>query len=226
MKNFRNLVVISVAIVMIASTVYIANAQSNATPKVLPSTSQIKGLTYGEWLARWWQFVLEVPTPDNPLTNGTDSCIFKRFGNVGVVVANSSTGGQVNCEVPAGIFLYIEVLGAECSNLEEAPFYGGNEEELRECAQALIPQNLVASIDNFQVTDLDRFIFLSPVFEFINPEENILGVPAGTSGLSMGLGSYLMIAPLSPGKHTIHVQGMIPTLEYTRDVVIDLTVSR
>lgn len=226
MKNIRILIIIVVVGALLASTAYIASAKANTAPKVIPPATQVQGVTYGQWLARWWQYTLELPASENPLTNGTDSCMVKPFGNVGVVLANSSTGGPVSCEVPAGMMLYIEVLGVECSNLEGEPFYGGNEDELRACVQAFTPQNLAASIDDHQVKSLNKFIFLSPLYEFTNPEENILGVPAGTKGISMGSGAYLMIAPLSPGKHTIHLQGTFPTLDYTRVVTIELTVSR
>jgi hypothetical protein len=226
MKNTRILTILVLVVSLLVSSAYIASAKANTAPQVLPSTTQVQGLTYGEWLARWWQYTLELPVSENPLTNGTDSCMFKRFGNVGVLLANSSTGGPVSCEIPAGMMIYIEVLGVECSNLEGEPFYGGNEDELRACVQAFDLQNLMASIDDHEVKNLNKFIFLSPLYEFTNPEENILGVPAGTQGISMGSGAYLLIAPLSPGKHTIHVQGTFPIVDYTRDVTIDLTVSR
>jgi hypothetical protein len=120
--------------------------------------------------------------------------------------------------------LFVEVLGAECSTLEEPPFYGGNEAELRTCAQGFVPQDLQASIDGVEVRNVSTYIVTSPLYDFAVPEDNVLGVPGGGSGQSVASGAYLMLSPLSPGTHTIHVHGTYPELEYTADKVFTLTV--
>jgi hypothetical protein len=45
---------------------------------------------------------------------------------------------------------------------------------------------------------------LSPEFALKLPAENIFDVPAGTYSPAAADGVYLMLTPLSPGKHTIH----------------------
>jgi hypothetical protein len=227
MKRSQVISIIVVTAVLLVGVVYIAFARGNANPGVLPPTSRVQGLTYGEWLAKWWNYALIMPTAENPLTGGTgENCVFQRIGNVGLVVANSTLDVPIKCEVPTGMKLYLEVLGAECSNLEESPFYGGNEAELRACAQSFVPEDLQASIDGVEVQNLSKYIFTSPLYEFTEPEDNILGVPAGTTGKSIGSGAYLMLGPFSPGKHTIHVKGTYPNLDYTADKTFDLTVTR
>ena len=225
MNRIRILSIIVVTVVLLSGTIYIASARGNANPGVLPPNSRVQGLTYGEWLAKWWEYALIIPAAQNPLTGGTgENCVFQRIGTVGLVVANSTLDVPIKCEVPTGMMLYLEVLGAECSNLEEPPFFGGNEAELLACAQSFVPQDLQASIDGIEVQNLNKYIFTSPMYDFTEPEDNILGVPAGTTGESIGSGAYLMLAPLSPGKHTIHVQGTYPSLDYTADKTFDLTV--
>jgi hypothetical protein len=224
MKNIRTIVILAVTLTLLFSTVIIVTAHSNANPGVLPPTSRVQSLTYGQWLAKWWQYALELPATQNPLTNGTNECAIKRLGNVGLVVANSTLDIPIECTVPVGMKLYIEVLGAECSNLEEPPFFGGTEEELISCASGFVPQDLEASIDGVEVSNLSTYIVLSPRYDFTNPEDNILGVDPGTVGESVGSGAYLLLAPLSPGNHTIHVQGTYPDLEYTADKTFNLIV--
>lgn len=226
MKNLKIISIVVVIVVLLLGTFLIVNARGRSNTKVLPPTSRVEGLTYSEWLAKWWQYALEVPAPDNPLTNESNQCIIKRTGNVGLVVANSTLTVPIECEVPNGLMLYLEVLGAECSDLETDPFYGGTAEEQLVCAQAFVPQDLKATIDGVDVQDLDKYVFLSPQFEFNNPEENILEVPAGTIGKSVGSGAYLMLAPLSRGKHTVRVTGTYADLEYTADKTFNFTVTR
>jgi hypothetical protein len=200
-------------------------ARSNSNSGVLPPSSVVHGFTYGQWLAQWWQYALTLPATENPLSGATgEKCVYKRVGNVGLVLANSTLGMPIQCKVPAGMMLYLEVLGAECSNLEAPPFYGSNEAELRLCAQSFIPQNLQATIDGVEVGNIGKYIFTTPLYQFTLPEDNILGVPADALGQSIGSGSYLLLAPLSPGQHTIFVRGSYPDLDYTAEKTFVITV--
>ena len=227
MKRVRMISIIVVTVVLLLGTSFVAFARSKTNSGVLPPTSRVQGLTYGQWLAKWWEYALIMPAAQNPLSGATgNNCVFQRIGKVGLVVANSTLDVPIECEVPAGTKLYVEVLGAECSTLEEAPFYGGNEAELIACAQTFVPQDLEASIDGVEVQNLSQYFALSPLYEFTNPEDNILGVPAGSVGESVGSGVYLMLAPLSPGEHTIHLRGTYPDLEYTADKTFNFTVKR
>jgi hypothetical protein len=225
MKRIQVLSIIVVTAVLLASIVLVAYARGNRNPGVLPPTSRVQGLTYGDWLAKWWQYVLSVPAEQNPLEGAPEGCSFQWVGNVGLVVANSTLDTPIQCTVPAGKMLFVEVLGAECSTLEESPFYGGNEAELRVCAQDLVPQDLQASIDGVEVRDLGKYIVTSPVYDFTVPENNVLYVPGG-DGQSVASGAYLMLSPLSPGTHTIHLRGTYPDLEYTADKTLTLTVGQ
>jgi len=217
---------IEVAFVMLLSVSYITNVRGSGYPSVLPPTSRVQGLSYGEWLAQWWECALMIPAQQNPLTSG-EKCVLKSSGTVGLVIANPWLNEPISCKIPVGMMLFIEVLGVEFSNIEEPPFYGEDEEALRACAQAFIPQDLSAAIDGVEVENLSKFIFLSPVFQFTAPENNILAVPAGTAGKSISSGAYLMFAPLSIGKHTIHLKGTYPDLGYTAEKIFHFTaVSR
>lgn len=225
MKRVRILSVIAVVVVLMVGTVYVAFAGGNKNPAVLPPNSRVQGLTHGEWSARWWQYVLSIPTPQNPLEGGTgDHCVFHRIENVGLV-AFDVTLNEVECEVPVGMILLLDILSAECSTVEEDPFYGGNEEELRACALGFTITDLQASIDGLDVKNMDQYIHTSPLFEFTLPEDNILFTDE-LSGQSVSHGAILMLAPLNPGEHTIYLHASIPELEFTVDTNIELTVAR
>lgn len=223
MKKLKIYLVIAVVVVLLVSGAFIIRNQGRDNPGILPPESSIQGFTYGEWLAKWWEYALILPAEQNPLLGG-ESCAIEDHGNVGLLVANSTLDVPIKCEVPAGKMLFVEVLGAECSDIEEPPFYGGTEEELRVCAQGFVPQDLVAIIDGKEVKDLARYIFVSPLYEFTNPEDNILEVPCGTVGRSIGSGAYLMLSPLNIGKHTVYLKGTYPDLEYTAEKTLEITV--
>jgi hypothetical protein len=213
-----------VAMLLIVSI--FASSCGPAKPRVLAPDSDVEGLTYGEWSAKWWQYVLSVPGEENPLNGAIGAnCIFQRSGNVALIAVDPLVGEPIACEVPSGMTLFLDILSAECSTLEEPPFYGGNEGELRACAMGFTFTDLQATIDGVDVEDLDQYVHLSPLFDFTIPEDNILWVDGPASGSSISNGAHLMLAPLSPGEHTIHLHASIPELEFTVDMDLELTVT-
>jgi hypothetical protein len=56
------------------------------------------------------------------------------------------------------------------------------------------------------------------------PADNVLGAPAGTTSLAVDAGVYLMLTPLSPGSHTIHVRGTFDEFDFTIDTTFNITV--
>ncbi len=44
----------------------VARADDDRNPRIFPRDAAPYGNTYGEWSARWWQWLLSVPTPKNP----------------------------------------------------------------------------------------------------------------------------------------------------------------
>ncbi len=226
MKQSRILTIIVVTVVLLLITFLIAFAGGNKNPGVLPPNSRVQGLTYGEWSAEWWQYVLSIPENENPLTGGTGTnCVYQRIGNVGLVAADPLSASTIPCEVRTGMILFLDILSAECSTVEEEPFYGVNEEGLRACAEGFTITDLQASIDGSNVKNLDQYIHTSPLFEFTLPEDNILYTEE-LSGQSVSNGAHLILAPLSPGEHTIHLHASIPELEFIVDMNFELTVTQ
>ena len=45
-------------------------SSQNSSVYVYPPGSKPYGLSYGEWSARWWQWVLSIPPESNPILDG------------------------------------------------------------------------------------------------------------------------------------------------------------
>jgi hypothetical protein len=226
MKRPRIWILIAVLFLLLI-TVSIVSFRGKANPKILPPESRVQGLTYGEWSAKWWQYVLSIPASENPL-NGEigNKCVYQQNGNVGLIAVDPLVGETIECEVPTGMTLFLDILSAECSSVEPDPFYGGNEEEMRECALSFTITDLQASVDGVAVENLDQYIHTSPIFDFTLPEDNILGTTDVFSGQSVSNGAHLMLAPLSRGEHTVYLHGSVPELEYTVDMNFEFTVTK
>jgi hypothetical protein len=222
--RIRTVWVVTIALLLVTTSV--AGAR-NANPGILPPNSRVHGLTYGEWSARFWQYILTIPASQSPFFGMTGTnCIYEQVGNVAMIIGDTAINEPLECQVPAGTMLFFVLEAGECSTLEPPPWYGGNEAELTACAQSFVTENLQASIDGVEVQNLDQYLFTSPLYEFTLPEDNIFGLPAGTTGESVSYGAWLMLAPLNPGMHTIYLYGYVPSLDFESFQTYELTVTR
>ncbi len=207
--------------VMLASMLFMSlstpRALGSVNPGVLPPDASVQGMTLGQWNAEVFRATYAIPASQHPgLGYPWPNCYLERIGNVGIGVGYWNNGSH-ECEMPVGMMLYMTVIGAECSTIEPPPFYGGNEEELRACALTYSPRNLEASIDGIRVRNLEEYTALTPLYQIDLPEGNVLGVLPGTYD-SIGYSTGFLLAPLSPGEHTIIISGELNdfgiTLEY------------
>jgi hypothetical protein len=206
---------------------------------VAPVQSNPYGMSYGEWSAAWWQWAFSLPIDHSPLF-GTADCSAGQTDHVwflpGAVVGGPTP--RQDCTVPPGTSLFVAVINAECSNLEDS---GTTEGQLRGCADSiatLIDRNsLSASLDGQPLTDLSRYLVGSPLFRFGPlPNNNLItyfcvaqgegcpAAPRGSIGYAVGTGVYLMFQPLSVGQHTLKFHGEIPAGHLVVDTTYILKV--
>jgi hypothetical protein len=204
--------------------------------KIFPprSTPFSMRLTYEDWSARWWQWGLTIPLPNNPLANPAANCHVPQSGPV-FFLAGAVGPVTVDCTVPDDKVLFFPIINVECSNAELFPFFGRNEAGLRACAEAwmngLDPSSLVLTIDGVMIHDLQRFRVKSPLFAYTVPANNIQGVPGhevpgGTSPISISDGIWIMLK-LPPGKHEIHLEAAIvsgPGAGFSQNTTFELNV--
>jgi len=86
------------------------------------------------------------------------------------------------------------------------------------------PTTLEASVDGVKLKNLSDNRVQSPVFSLSLPADAVFGLPSGTSLPEVSDGYWLMLAPLSAGKHTIHFKGVDNSGVYTVEVTYKLTV--
>jgi hypothetical protein len=203
---------------------------------ITPDQAQaVTGMTYGEWSAVWWQYVLSPPVsdPNSPLLDPTGAgCAVAQPRSLPVFFLVGTFGGGAvtrnDCIVPAGKVLFFPLSNA--FNVHVPGDGLDSPELLRQDLLGLIgPTNeLHASIDGVAVGD-DLFAFnacaggdlaCSSAFSLTLPGNNLfVGSPAGIGRRGMppiraGIyspavaeGFYLMLSPLTPGAHTINFGG-------------------
>jgi hypothetical protein len=196
----------------------------NPNPGVIPPDARYHGLTYSEWQARWWQWVFSLPAANNPILPG-GNVLQGQTDHVWFLTGVFGTEVR-DITIPAGTALFVPIVNTECSTIEPPPFHGDNEAELRACAKAFIDSTsgLACEIDGASLQNLSAYRHQSPLYMFGPlPEDNLLGVPAGTTALSVDDGIYLLLTPLPVGDHTIHFTGTFAELG-TIDTTYHITV--
>jgi hypothetical protein len=97
-----------------------ADQIGSQNPNVHPPCSKPYGLTYGEWSAKWWQWMQAIPLPENPNFEGTpgDSdpasvgdCAQGQSGQVWFLGGRFSPGPTTirNCTLPTGKSIFFPI---------------------------------------------------------------------------------------------------------------------
>ena len=217
---------------IVLAIVPIVQGGGNPNPAVLPLNSHSHGNTYGEWSARWWQWLLSIPEAANPNLDTTGAnCAEGQVGQVWFLAGSfDSTPVTRDCTIPTGRALFFPILntvfGAGVGDCEPSnPGVPCDVNALRALAAAPLdnPITLEASIDGVELKDLINYRVQSPVFSLTFPAGAVFGLPSGTFTPQVSDGYWLMLAPLSAGTHTIHFKG-VRTDGFELEVTYNLTI--
>jgi hypothetical protein len=216
MKHLRHSALVIVALALCGAPA--ANAKEKLKGEVVPAPHRTAGLTGGELIGEGWAQSLS--NPAGTFTGGCMPIAHK------IVSAEVDAEGNASCTIRKGTTLML-FLGSECSDVEEPPFFGEDEEAQRECAIAA---------DEFFVSALlsldggEPIEQINPLFERVSPQrtvelpdDNILGAPPGTATF-VAHGWIVLVRKLSVGEHVISgtvtdIDGFTTPFEITVDVV-------
>ncbi|MFI5381230.1 MAG: hypothetical protein ACHRHE_18185 [Tepidisphaerales bacterium] len=211
----------------------VADGKDNDQPDVAPPHSRPDGASYNTWATRWWQWAFSIPANINPLLDDTgQNADVGQSGDVWFL-AGTWGNGTVDRKVaiPADKALFFPVINSVYVN---TPAYGDNpwsedqENFLRAYNAAAIDgaTDVACQVDGQAVKHLDHYRFATPddrEYMVDMPDNNLFGIDPGTYGPTEDDGYYLMLAPLSPGEHTIHFIGALAS-GFALDVTYHITV--
>jgi hypothetical protein len=237
-----------------AALLLLAFTASTASAQVLPPNQDAYGYSYQEWSAKWWQWSFSLSTNDLQsvgvpnLLSGAGTKV--RFlagvyipGNNGISIETR------NVTIDPGTPLFLSVLASEDDNTgcngNAFDFATNTPSELAADAAGewTAVTSTTCTIDGVPVAGLSNpattpYLVVTPPFSYTTAEKNnvvanLFGVPCLPGGFTVypavSQGVYLMIAPLSEGKHVIHFVGIVgpasaPYVE--SDLTYNITVPR
>jgi len=179
---------------------------------VSPGTT-VGGKPISQYTADWWNWAGAsnvIGDPDGSAANNNQS------GSVFFVAGTSSNAAPVvtrNFTVPAGKFVLFPLVNWIIANGADPGFTDTQSEAFAITTGTIDPSKLVASVDGQDVPNLFSHRVMSPVnFSFTTSGTNT-PFPPGTYTDANGDGYWIMLEPLSAGKHTLHFGGT--TVDYT-----------
>lgn len=213
----------AVAGMLVMATVPVAQAADEGPgkpPKVLSLDSSPYGNTYGEWSARWWQWLLAIPAATNPALDTTgENCAVGQVGPVWFL-AGTFGGDPVTryCTVPEGKALLVTVLNAAygAGTYDCDPSVPGTLCDLNALRSSVAKfvdtaTRLELTVDGGAVRNVADYRVQSPAFELTLPEDNFwtvfgLDLDPGKYSPHVSEGYWLLLEPLPAGEHTIHFE--------------------
>ena len=193
-------------------------ANPTASPQNLVVGVPTFGATYGEWSARWWQWLLSIPAAVNPNLDPTGAnCNRGQEDNEDTVWFLAGTfGGSATrtCTIPAGKPIFFPLI----NTVAFKPTGGETLLDLRRLAAEFINKVSVleCTIDGVAPKNLFNFRVHSPSFSVIAPPGALLTSSATDPMVSDGY--WLLLSPLPAGQHVIHFHA-----ETSRGFVLDVT---
>lgn len=182
------------------ATSFAAGPASLVAPKQV-----VAGKTQGEWSTAWWQWARSFDGEGNsPVADKTgESCHLKQDGPVWFLAGTYSTQRTIRtCTVPKGKYLYFPMINYMVnSTVPGNVSCQGVTEAVRETIDGI--HMLVLEIDGVRASKLEAHRQISP---------GCFDAGALTGGRvrlnpTAADGYYIMLKPLSTGKHTINFGG-------------------
>ncbi len=195
-----------------ALTVNLLPAQAG----VLAPGSAYNGKLLAEWSGEWNEYVYSIPEFDGPLWDFTgEKASLNQSGSVFFLVG-TFTGESVtrNITVTENQLLFLPLMNIWYNNfplaLNDPPKSGA---ELASFVDEVIDgtTSLFFNLDGVSLPMDELFQHRETLvsFDVTLPGNNFYGEPAGNSSVAASDGYWLMVEPLSVGKHTINFGGSL-----------------
>src|SRR4029077_10068164 len=205
---------------VIGPTSQVASGAGNPNPGVIPPHAQAYGLSYAEWGAQWWRCAYSFPLAQfPPLQPGELDCAAGQSGPVWFLAGTAGQGPVTrSCTIPTGKAIFFPIItylnDYPCPDPNFQPPPGQTLEQfLTEGAQAIIDlvTQLEVVVDGRSLNDLFSYRATSQLFTFTADPSLVAfdSCVTGTSQYAVTDGYWILLRPLSPGRHTIFFHAVI-----------------
>jgi hypothetical protein len=147
------MITLTLVVSAFSSTAFVTADSLN--PGVYSKDSSPYGIPYGEWLAKWWNWTVSIPTAQHPRDDFTpEKCQLNQQGPVWFLADQLGGREERTCTIPAGKSIFIPLLVGEC---EYSTQDIKSDDDLRWCASAGNEYGVIeATIDGVKLKNLEN----------------------------------------------------------------------
>lgn len=217
--RLMTLLVIILAALTLAAPV---QAEDHTYPLAFRPQDKPYGRDLGAWDSAWWRWAVEAPTVESPIA-GDISCAPADTGPVWYLVGSFS-GEPITrtCTVPAGTALLVPIITNAYFEFpgEAGDVWREGVRGVKDFLKSVDRSSLELQVDGVSVENLAAFRVEGHHYTYGPlPADNIFGLDAGATARAYSAGYYVMLKPLSPGVHTLHItasaDGFAQDVSYT-----------
>lgn len=201
-------------------------AQGNSSV-VYSKESAPFSVPYKDWIARWWQWDVGIPSSQHPRDNYTaEKCTVNQNGSVWFLPDILTGKENRPCTIPEGKAIMVPLLTGECDTSDPA---SQSDADIRQCSTAGDEYGAIsATLDGQKIENLDSYRTATDFFNITIAKDNIFDIPAGTyRGAADGF--FVFLKPLSVGDHELHIKTSVtnptsPSYNYASEAIYDLKI--
>jgi len=183
------------------------------------------GLTYADWIVKWWQWILSIPKEKNPALDklGNNASVGQNDSNVWFL--SGTFGGSVfrKCKIPSGKAIFMPIINYECSFADEPCIKTGEELKLKCNSEIDDIKNLSFGIDQLHLNVLTPYRACSRLFDVYPVENNILDIQHKHT-MMISDGYWIFLKPLRIGQHILTSSGSCQSGKIMIGATYELTV--
>lgn len=197
-------ILILVALALLSSSTTVIAQSDTFAVKSFGTDSKPYGLSYGDWTAKWWNWMVSAPMPENPIVDETgEHCEVGQNGPVWFLGGTVGGSAERKCVIPEGKAILFPIINSMCDFAGEPTI--SSEKGLLACAKTDSDQaiNMRANIDGFNLVSSR---VQSPLSDISFPENNIYGAPSGDTQM-VSDGYWVFLQPLPKGNHQLSFGG-------------------
>lgn len=228
----------------LAALMLLVAATLTSSGQVLPPSSFPYGYSYQEWSAKWWRWTMGLSTNHLEGVGSPGICEgpASRVRFLDELTESSTQTNHVIIPVETPLFFMIAASYYDNTACPLSASTSYTADQLAAMAVGVYNGNIVQitfTIDGVPVAGLEDpintvYYVVSPPLSYTTAEEgNVVAILEGEPCLPGGLtvypfeavGTYLMLSPLSEGKHTIQLFYNFGAYG-TEDITFDITVTR
>ena len=180
---------------------------ASSSPSTFLKGSTPYGVSYKDWMTKWWQWNMQIPKDQHPAANpDLTKCTIGQLGSVVFLTHGQQGKSQYTCTIPAGLAIMIPISTGECTSDEAKSSVLA---DMIKCAtEGDKYLTFEAAVDGGLLNGLDQNYAISDIFNMTVPEDNFLDLKPGQWKAGSG-GYFAFLKPFPVGNHNVSISARV-----------------